>query len=79
MNLTPGEALGFHEAGWFRLCFAYVATDVLNVAVDRIAQCYHNLPKAPMTPYDESDDEWQNLEATLLASPAIEHAHAVVQ
>lgn len=36
VNLTPGFACRYAEAGWFRLCFANVDEQTLDVALERI-------------------------------------------
>ncbi|KAI5070005.1 hypothetical protein GOP47_0014348 [Adiantum capillus-veneris] len=36
LNLTPGSACHYPEAGWFRLCFANVDEQTLNVALKRL-------------------------------------------
>ncbi|MCO5604603.1 hypothetical protein L7F22_058772 [Adiantum nelumboides] len=36
LNLTPGSACHYPEAGWFRLCFANVEDQTLNAALKRL-------------------------------------------
>jgi len=35
--LTPGERMGDHRPGWFRICYAGVEPEVLEVAMERMS------------------------------------------
>lgn len=37
--MTPGEACHAAQPGFFRCCWAWVPTEALPAAVDRIAKC----------------------------------------
>jgi len=36
--MTPGESMGEERPGWFRICYAWVEPEVLEVAMERISR-----------------------------------------
>lgn len=42
VNISPGQAFHCAEPGWFRVCFASVENEILEIALERLAKFKEN-------------------------------------
>lgn len=54
LNISPGSSFHCSEPGWFRVCFANLSRDTLNVAIKRLKSFVAELSPSSLSPLPSS-------------------------